>query len=460
MKLPFWPNPQGYFNIDLGLSRVYELLARLENPHLKIPPTIHIAGTNGKGSTLAFLRRIFAESGLKIHTYTSPHLVNFNERIILADEEISDEFLNEILSECKIAAEKSPQIPVTFFEGITVAAFLAFSRVKADLLLLEVGMGGRLDATNVLPEVLCSVITPIAFDHEEFLGKTLAKIAFEKGGIIKKNCPVIISKQKASALKALENQATKMGCKMKIFGRDFITSFEKGGGQLRKQLDGGFRFKLHDLNPPFASFDKLRMTRDPFFKGVLTLPLPSLSGTHQIENAATAIAAALTQKKFPITENQIRSALTKTFHPARLQKINSGKFFKILPKNFELFLDGSHNVQGAETIKDFLKIQKNKRIYVIFSMLEDKNCEGFLKKIAGEIDYLIAMTIPDESKSRKASAIQKIAKKIGINSIAAENFYEAFERIFLQQKNNEENLILICGSLYLAGKFLKTNSIA
>lgn len=414
MKFPFWPNPQGYRDIDLGLSRVYELLARLGNPHLKIPPTIHIAGTNGKGSTLAFLRAIFTQSALKIHTYTSPHLVNFNERIILAGEEISDEFLNEILSECKIAAEKSPQIPVTFFEGITVAAFLAFSRVKADLLLLEVGMGGRLDATNVLPKVLCSVITPIAFDHEEFLGKTLAKIAFEKGGIIKKNCPVIIGKQKTSALKVLERHALELGCETKIFGRDFIV-------------------------------DK-------------KLPLPSLLGDHQAENAATAIAAALTQKKFPITENQIKSALTKTFWPARLQKINSGKFFKILPKNFELFLDGSHNIQGAETIKNFLKTQKNKKIFVIFSMLKDKNCEGFLKKIAGEIDYLIAITIPDESKSRKASEIKEIAKKIGINSIATKNFDEAFEKIIPQQKNNGGNLILICGSLYLAGKFLEMNS--
>ena len=190
MHLHFWPNPSGYRDIELGLSRVFDLLARVGNPHLKLPPTIHLAGTNGKGSTLSFLRTIFAESGLKIHTYTSPHLVNFNERIVLNGSEISDNFLNEILSECKEAAEIFPEIKVTFFEGITVAAFLAFSRVEADLLLLETGMGGRLDATNVLPKILCSIITPIAFDHQDFLGKTLAKIAFEKGGIIKKNCQV------------------------------------------------------------------------------------------------------------------------------------------------------------------------------------------------------------------------------------------------------------------------------
>ena len=208
MKIPFWPDAKIH-NIELGLSRVLQLLERLGNPHLKLPPAIHIAGTNGKGSTLAFLRAIFEESGLKIHTYTSPHLVNFNERILLAGKEISDDFLNEILTECKKAAEIFPQIQVTFFEGTTVATFLAFSRVPADLLLLETGMGGRLDATNVLPEVLCSVITPISFDHEEFLGNTLAKIAYEKAGIIKKNCPVVIGKQVEEALQVIEDQAFK-----------------------------------------------------------------------------------------------------------------------------------------------------------------------------------------------------------------------------------------------------------
>jgi dihydrofolate synthase/folylpolyglutamate synthase len=484
MKFPFWPNPSGYRDIDLGLSRVYDLLSRVGNPHLKLPPTIHIAGTNGKGSTLAFLRAIFSESGLKIHSYTSPHLVNFNERIILADEEISDDFLNKILSECKEAAEKFPKIPVTFFEGITVAAFLAFSRVRADLLLLEVGMGGRLDATNVLPEVLCSIITPISFDHEEFLGKTLAKIAFEKAGIIKKNCPVFVGKQKKSALRVIEERASQMGCE--------IGNYELGIGN---------------------------------YELVLT-------GSHQRENAALAVAVALTQKKFSITEKQIGDGLKKAFWPARLQKISSGKFFKILPKSCELYLDGSHNLQGAATVKEFLKEKmfftseilkqvqddgltqddghaqddgftqddghaqddgfarddrparddglarddrlanpkptrpkparhpelvsgsKPKKIFVIFSMLKDKNCEDFLKKISKEVDQLIALAIPNETKSRTADEINKIAKKIGINSVAAKNFDEAFRMI---EGCDEEAVVLVCGSLYLAGNFLEAN---
>lgn len=427
MKFPFWPDFTGYRNIELGLSRVYELLQRLDNPHLKIPPTIHLAGTNGKGSTLSFLREIFTQSGFKVHTYTSPHLVNFNERITLAGQEISDDFLNDILRECKNAAEKSPAIPVTFFEGITVAAFLAFSRVKADILLLETGMGGRLDATNVLPKVLCSIITPIAFDHTDFLGKTLSKIAFEKAGIIKKSCPVIIGRQKPSALKTLENQAKIMGATTKVFSRDWKI-FKKQNGFL------------------FDGFGKK-----------ISLPLPSLAGNHQIENAGAAIAAALNQNKFRIEEKAIKSALQKTFWPARLQKIESGKFFKLLPKNSELYLDGSHNLQGSVTLEKFLRQQKNKKIFVIFSMLQDKDCAGFLKKIAPQVDHLVAIAIPEESKSREAKEIAMIAKKVGIKSEYAEDFLEGFKKILNLKKGDEPALILVCGSLYLAGSFLDQN---
>ncbi len=424
MQLPFWPDPQGYRNIDLGLKRVYDLLERLGNFHLKLPAAIHIAGTNGKGSTLSFLREIFTQAGLKIHTYTSPHLVNFNERIVLDGKEISDKFLNEVLLECKKAAEKPPQIPVTFFEGITVAAFLAFSRVKADILLLEVGMGGRLDATNVLPDVLCSVITPVAFDHTEFLGKTLKEIAFEKAGIIKKNCPVIIGKQKSSALRAIKNKAIEMNSEIKVFAEDYKIKIQQKSWQ--------YFFNKNN----FVEF-----------------PLPNLAGNHQVENAAVAITAALTQHKFKITDEVIKSALVKVFWPARLQKITTGKFYKKLPKNSELYLDGSHNLQGATTITKFLRSQKKKKVFVIFSMLKDKNCSGFFKKIAIEIDQLIALQIPNEPKSRNADEIKKIAIKNKIKAIEAENFTDAFLKI----KSDKPILVLICGSLYLAGEFLREN---
>lgn len=423
MKFPSWPPQKGYRDIDLGLTRVYELLARLDNPHLKIPPTIHIAGTNGKGSTLSFLRGIFAEAGLSVHTYTSPHLVNFNERIVLNGAEISDYFLEEILLECKQAAEKTPEIPVTFFEGITVAAFLAFSRASADVLLLETGMGGRLDATNVLPEVLCSIITPIAIDHTDFLGKTLEKIAFEKAGIIKKGCTTLSGKQKTKALQTIERQALTQLNDFKVFGRDWKISKRKNG------------FIFNGFNREFL------------------LPFPSLKGDHQIENASLAIATVFTQQKFLISEEQIKLALTKITWPARLQKITAGKYFKHLPKNSELYLDGSHNLQGSGTILKFLQIQKNKKKFVIFSMLQDKDCFGFLKKISAEIDKLIAIEIPHEPKSRKAEEIKEIAEEIGINAKTAGGLKEAFGLC----KTDEDAVILVCGSLYLAGSFLDEN---
>jgi dihydrofolate synthase/folylpolyglutamate synthase len=426
MRFVIWPDFRGYRNIKFGLERVFELLSRLNNPHLNLPPTIHISGTNGKGSTLSFLRTIFTEAGLKVHSYTSPHLVNFNERIVVAGEEISDNFLNKVLQECKIAAEKSPAIPITFFEGITVAAFLAFNRINADLLLLETGMGGRLDATNILSKVLCSIITPISFDHQEFLGKTLAKIAAEKAGIIKQNCPVFVGKQKISALKAIKNKATELNSPIKIFSKEWKI----------KKIRNGFLF---------LGFGK-----------AFSLPNPSLIGDHQIENASLAIAVAMSQINFKIEENHLIAAMKKTFWQARLQKISAGKFCKILPNNFELYLDGSHNHQGAITIKKFLNKQKNKKIFVIFSMLRDKDCEKFLKKISNQVDELITLTIPQESKSRSAKEILKIAKEIGVKSQVAKNFDDAFLKI-LKNKSDCDALILICGSLYLAGEFLNQN---
>lgn len=426
MKLPFWPNPLGYRNIVFGLSRVYDLLERVGNPHLKLPQTVHFSGTNGKGSTLAFLKNIFEESGLSVHTYTSPHLVNFNERIVLAGEEIEDDFLTQVLTECKKAAEMKPIIPITFFEGITVAAFLAFSRVPADVLLLETGMGGRLDATNVLTEVLCSVITPVSLDHTEFLGNTIAKIAIEKAGIIKKDCLTIAGKQESEAANSIKTRARELDSAIKLFGDDWTIT-------------------KHDSEFLFEGFGKK-----------LTLPLPSLAGDHQIDNASTAIAVALCQKRFVISDQNIQSAIQKTFWPARLQKIKSGKFFDRLPNNYELYVDGGHNVQAAQTISEFLKSKKatnnNHKVFVIFAMLEDKDCDGFLTEIANEITSLTAVEIKGEVKSVAKEAILHITQKLKIESNTAINFDQAFERIC--NSHEESATILICGSLYLAGDFL------
>lgn len=478
MKLPFWPSPSGYRDIELGLSRVYDLLERLDNPHKKLPPTIHIAGTNGKGSTLSFLKAIFNENGYKTHTYTSPHLVNFNERIILADQEITDEFLNECLRKCKIAAELEPKISVTYFEGITVAAFLAFSKVKADILLLEVGMGGRLDATNVIEKNLLSIITPISLDHTEFLGKTLAKIAFEKAGIIKKNCPVIVAKQEKSALTSIKIQAEKMQSEVLTFGEDFSVEIKKNN----------FDFKSKALT------------------NIDNIDFPSLNGIHQIENASIAIAASLSQKQFKLDIKKFSQAIKNTFWLGRLQKVTSGVFYNKLSSlninnlteenneynilnnkknfyarwlqkvtssvfynklkrnninknnNFELIIDGSHNLQGSETVKDFLQSHKAEKKILIFAMMKDKDSEGFLNIIKNEIDLLVALEVKYEPRTMKLSEILEITKKLKINSIAADNFNDAFDKI-LDLGFKEKTLIIISGSLYQVGNFLEKNSI-
>lgn len=463
---PFWPNPSTYHNIELGLDRVYSLLARLGNPHLKLPPTIHIAGTNGKGSTQAFLRAIFEDAGLQVHCYISPHLVRFNERIILAGKEIEDDFLNEILLECKNAAELEPKINATFFEGITVAAFLAFSRIKADILLLETGMGGRLDATNVITNPIATIITPIAFDHTEFLGKTLAKIAFEKAGIIKPNCPVVISKQKPSALKVLQEVALKNDCEV------FHACHSRAG-----------------WNP-----ESLKTKLDSRLRGNEKL---SLAGEHQIINAKTAIATIFAQKKFKISSKNITNGLQKAIWPARLQKITEGKFFQILNSNqptpsllgakrrgnpettkknwiatpenglamtsMELILDGSHNVEGAKTIENWLQQEHKKfptKNYLICAMLKDKDSYGFLKHLVKQTELLIGLEIKDETRSKNAKEIVKIAAELKIKAKTAIGFADAIEKIkkyHFQNYQNQPAKIIICGSLYFAGKFLSEN---
>ncbi len=417
MKLPFWPPPSSYRNIELGLGRVSELLKRLDNPHLKIPPTIHLAGTNGKGSTLAYLKAIFEDANLKVHCYISPHLVHFNERIILSGKEIEDELLNEILKECKAAAEQDPKIDITFFEGVTAAAFVAYSRIKADVLLLETGLGGRLDATNVIKSPIATVITPIDFDHTEFLGKTLAKIASEKAGIIKPKSPVIISKQRTEVLKILKETAKKNDSEVFSF-------------------DQKYNLKIS----------------------------PNLLGKHQIINAKCAVATILAQKQFKISKENIERGLQKAVWKARLQKITEGNLVKILPKNSELFLDGGHNKAGAKIISDWLKNEIKKypktKNYLICGMLQDKDSKGFLKYFIKQTELLIGLKISEETKSKTAKEICDIAKDLDIKALEAMNFSDAIEKIKKHHLKNYQNLpakIIICGSLYLAGDFLNLN---
>ena len=415
MKLPKWPDPHYFHHINLGLERIFELLKRLDNPHLKMPPTIHIAGTNGKGSTLAFLKNIFCEAGYKVHRYTSPHLVEFNERIEICGEKITDNFLNELLEKCREACEISPKIDITFFEATTAVAFLAFSQIKADILLLETGMGGEFDATNVLPQVLCSIITTIALDHQEFLGTTIEKIAEAKAGIIKKNCPIICANQNPQVLDLISSKAKKLNA-------EFINS----------------AIFFATLNFDFKS---------------INIPL---NGSHQIENAKLAVSCVKHQNLFEISDENIKNGIEKTRWQARLEKIEDGIFTQNLPKNFQLYLDGSHNPQGSTTIAEFLENFSQHKKIIIFQMLKDKNCEEFLKIIGAKIDKLLIFKIASDSRFRSPQNILEITQNLQINSSIIENFDDGFEKI-RQEFYSQPTLILICGSLYFASEFLIEN---
>ncbi len=437
MKYPSWPPIKGYRNIEFGLKRVFALLARIGNPHLKLPPVIHVAGTNGKGSTLAFLQAIFEENNYSVHKYISPHLVNFNERIILNGKEIGDNFLNECLKICQKASEKEPKIEITYFEGITVAAFLAFSLKKADILLLETGMGGELDATNVLPQVLCSIITPISFDHQDFLGNSIEEIAKAKAGIIKKNCPIVTIQHDKISLEIIKEAAQNLNSSLNIIQNNQNNN------------------KIADFL--IKSDENSRLWQIIAKDKIYNLPRPNLIGDFQLENATLAIAALLTQRRFHIKEESFTSAITKAKWRGRLQKICNGKFYKILPKNCDLYLDGSHNIAGAEILNHFLSKQKGKKIYAIVAMLRDKDYQNFIKIISPKIDYLIASEIENEKNSLSWEEIYKIAKNQGIFNVdKSANIEDAFKII---EKHNIEpgSLIIICGSLYFAGEFLQKN---
>ncbi len=456
MHLPKWPKIRRTKNIDLGLNRILELLARLGNPHQNLPPTIHIAGTNGKGSTLAYLESIFQAAEYKVHKYTSPHLVQFNERINLANYPISDIYLTELLEECEKAANIEPEIDVTFFEGITVAAFLAFSRIKADILLLETGMGGRLDATNVIENPILTLISSISMDHQQFLGNKIEDIAFEKAGIIKNGAPIIVSKQEKSVTKVIEDKAMS-------FPDSPVILFEKH-----------FDFKENDNSFKFL-----------FSQNELNLPKPKLIGSHQLENASLAIAAIYQQNILKISKQDIIDGLKNVSWRGRLEKIDNGTLYNKLDGNYELYLDGGHNAKAAELISKWVKKDNQEKIsnkdhrpdtYFICAMLKDKEIKSFFKNIAQIADFVITIAIDKTPDAQKPAIIAKIADNNGIKSVYSDNFEQAFEyittiheekhqiiqgnflkKLLIKKKNNVPARIIICGSLHLVGEFISEN---
>lgn len=455
MHLPHWPKIKGSRDIDLGLTRVLALLERLGNPHRKLPPTIHVAGTNGKGSTIAYMAAMLKDAGYKIHKYTSPHLVKFNERIILANEPIADNYLNSIIEECEKAANIKPKIDVTFFEGITVAAFLAFSRSKADVLLLETGMGGRLDATNVIENPIATIITSISYDHTEFLGKTLRDIAFEKAGIIKNNAPIIVSSNSKEALEVIEEKA-------RVFKNAPI-----------------FFLKKHFDFEPINNKEKFKLRIGDEY---LELPNPALKGSHQLENASLAITALHVQNKLKIKENNIKNGLKKVVWRGRIEKINHGKIHKLIPKHYEIYIDGSHNPEGSKALASWVSKENVKyinqgltkpRTYIICSMLKNKDINGFFKYMSGVADFVVAVPMDFEPRVEQTSKIAKSAINNGLKATYSEDFEQAIKyirtihdnekdqnfisKIIGKKSNKNPARILVCGSLHLVGEFIREN---
>ncbi len=401
--------------IDLTLDRVHRLLAALDHPERRLPPVIHIAGTNGKGSTQAMIRAGLEAAGDKVHAYTSPHLARFHERIRLAGELIGETELTALLDEC-VAANGTDSI--TFFEITTCAAFLAFSRVPADWTLLEVGLGGRLDATNVVDRPALTVITPVSIDHQQYLGETLPEIAGEKAGIIKRGVPCVVGPQEPDGLAAIEARAARLGAPLWVHGQHWTVAEERG------------RLIYQDEN------------------GLLDLPLPNLPGPHQIQNAGAAIASLRVLKR-----GDPEAAVSRAVWPARMQRLRSGPLVTSAP-GVELWLDGGHNPAGGEALAATLARLPARETHLICGMLNTKDVRGYMRPLAAHAAKLWAVSIPNEPNTLPAETTRDSARDVGLSAEAAGSVAEALSQIVA---GNPQARVLICGSLYLAGQVLQEN---
>jgi dihydrofolate synthase / folylpolyglutamate synthase len=411
--------------IDLSLGRIERLLADLGAPQNKLPPVVHVAGTNGKGSTIAFMRAALEAAGKSVHVYTSPHLIRFNERIRLAGALVDDERMFAAFDRCE-AVNAGQSISV--FEITTAAALLLFSEIPADYLLLEVGLGGRYDATNVIAHPAATVITPVSMDHPEFLGATVEKIAYEKAGILKRGAPAIIAEQDHSALEVIEKEALRVGAPRIIGGRDFT---------------------MHEENGRLVFQDEI---------GLLDMPLPRLVGRHQHINAANALAA-LRAIEPALSARVLERGLAEADWPARLQRLRSGRLVDLAPPRAEIWLDGGHNEEGgrvlAEAMADF-EDQASRPLVLICGTLGTKDTAGFLRHFNGLAQETLAVPIAGEHAGRTAEEVAGFAQSVGLNAAACQSV-EAALRFLAARDWPVPPRILIAGSLYLAGLVLEAN---
>lgn len=403
--------------IDLSLDRMHRLLAALGNPERAIPPVIHIAGTNGKGSTQAMIRAGLEAGGARVHAYTSPHLAQFRERIRLAGTLIEDDALADLLAQVEAANDGQP---ITFFEITTAAAFLAFARTPADFTLLEVGLGGRLDATNVIDAPRLTVITPVSIDHTQYLGETLPLIAAEKAGIIKPRVPVIVGPQDDDALRMIEARAMGLSAPIVAHGQHWMIQPERDGMVFQDD------------------------------HGLWDLPRPKLIGPHQVQNAGTALAAL---RALGATDAQARAAVTQAEWPARMQRLRHGPLVD-LAQGAELWLDGGHNPAGGQALAATLAAMPARPTHLVCGMLNTKDVAGYLRPLADHAAGLTAIDIPGEPNTLPATQTADAARQVGMTAHVAQDAAQAVEQLVTRHPGAR---ILICGSLYLAGRILRDN---
>ncbi len=407
-------------SIDLNLARMGRLLRSLGSPHRYMPPVVHVAGTNGKGSVIAFLRSILEEGGYTVHVYTSPHLVRYNERIRLGGRLIADEELQRFLKTC---LRLNRGRPITFFEIITAAAFLAFSQTPADICLIETGLGGRLDATNLIKQPEVSILTPISVDHEFYLGQGIRRIAKEKAGILKRGRPAIVSKQSPEGSRVLEMAARQKGVPLWRYGCEWKVSHRKFG----------------------SVFESLSSRR--------ILPLPGLLGLHQRDNAAVAVAALDFLHQFPVSSRAVRRGICRVKWPARLQILGPGSLKNMVGPSTKIWVDGGHNASAGEALAEAIRINLGgEPVVLILGMLQTKSPAEFIAPLLPWVEKVYPITLDAEAGLTEAALATQL-REVGAPVLCSGSLEAA-----VQQAGSEGNKnIVVCGSLYLAGQVLSMN---
>ncbi|HEX5078289.1 MAG TPA: hypothetical protein VFV80_04005 [Geminicoccaceae bacterium] len=409
--------------IDLSLARIERLLAALGHPEERLAPVVHIAGTNGKGSTLAMLDAMLQNDGRRVQRYISPHLVHFNERFLFDGRPIEEPALAEVLEHCE---RVNQGLPITEFEITTAAAFLAFARRPADLLLLETGLGGRLDATNVIARPRLTALSPISLDHQSFLGEQVAQIAFEKAGILKQGVPCMVGPQPAEALAVIEARAAEVGAPLQVHGRDWLA--RRAGERLLVETGGQ----------------------------TLDLPLPVLAGAHQIDNAGLSVVCALALGDLAPGREALAAGLRTASWPARLQRLTRGPLVDRLHEGSALWLDGGHNPAAGCALADGLRNHDPRPWHLVVGMLKTKDHRGFLTPLAPLARSIRTVPVPDEPASWDPVAAADWLRTCGADAAPATSVDAALA--VLVEAALQPARVLICGSLYLAGHVLRDNA--